>query len=233
MARRVRHALPGDEQFGDALSTAGLTPVHVIARGVSDLQPQRDSVAKELGLAGLQVWQSLSEATGRGRGDQELAILFTDLVDFSSWALEAGDEATLELLRRVGAVIEPAIVDRRGRIIKRLGDGVMATFLTAQDALNAVLDAQVGLRDVEVSGYTPRMRAGIHWGRPRGLGGDYLGVDVNIAARTADMASAGQVAVSAPALARVERQGLNISRSKRLRAQGTPQDLHYVIVSRA
>src|SRR5436305_13611535 len=68
-ARRLRRRLPGDERFGDPLSTAGETPVQMIARGVSTLQPERESALKELGLASLQVWQSLSEATGRGLGD--------------------------------------------------------------------------------------------------------------------------------------------------------------------
>ncbi len=232
IARRLRRGLPGDERFGDPLSTAGDTPVQVIARGVSALQPERDSVTKELGLAGLQLWQSLSEATGRGQGEVELALLFTDLCGFSSWALQAGDAATLELLRDVGAVVEASVLNHRGRIVKRLGDGVMATFLTAQDALDAALDAQEGLRAVAVDGYRPRMRAGIHWGRPRKLGGDYLGVDVNIAARVADAAKAEQVVVSDPVLARVDVSGLRIGRSKRLRAQGTPRELHVAAVSR-
>jgi adenylate cyclase len=232
MARRLRRALPGDERFGDPLSTAGVTPVQVIGRSVSALQPERDSVAKELGLASLQLWQSISEATGRGLGDQELAILFTDLVGFSSWALEVGDDATLELLRAVGAVVEAAIKERRGRIVKRLGDGVMATFLTAQDALDAALDAQLGLRDIQVAGFRPQMRAGVHWGRPRRLGGDYLGVDVNIAARVAGIGKAEQVVLSDPAVARVRLDGLSTSRSKRLRSQGAPRDLRYTIVSR-
>lgn len=232
-ARRLRRTLPGDERFGDVLSTAGVTPVQVIARGVSALQPERDSVAKELGLAGLQLWQSLSEATGRGRGDQELALLFTDLVGFSAWALQAGDAATLELLREVGTAVETAIENHRGRIVKRLGDGVMATFMTAQDALDAALEAQSALGTVEVAGYRPRMRAGIHWGRPRRLGGDYLGVDVNIAARVADAAKADQVAVSDPTLARIRLDDVQTARAKRLKAQGAPRDLHYTVVSRA
>src|SRR5436305_3685356 len=127
-ARRVRRQIPGDERFGDPLSTAGLTPVEVVARGVSALGPERESVVQELGLAGLQLWQSLSEAAGRGRGDQALALLFTDLVGFSSWALKAGDVAALELLREVGTAVETAILAHGGRIIQRLGDGVMATF---------------------------------------------------------------------------------------------------------
>jgi adenylate cyclase len=231
-ARRLRRRLPGDEKFGDPLSTAGVTPVQVIARGVSGMQPERESVAKELGLAGLQLWQSLSEAAGRGRGDIEMAVLFTDLVGFSSWALEAGDAAALELLREVGLAIETVIQNHEGRIVKRLGDGLMATFLSAQAAVDAALEAQDAIKEVEVQGYRPRMRAGVHWGRPRKMGGDYLGVDVNIAARVGDAAKADQVLVSDVVLERVDADGLRTGRPKRLRAQGAPRELQVVRVSR-
>jgi adenylate cyclase len=232
-ARRLRRTLPGDEKFGDPLSTAGPTPVEAVARGVSALAPERESVVQELGMAGLQVWQSLSEATGRGRGDRELAVLFTDLVGFSSWALKAGDAATLELLREVGVAVEAAVLARHGRIVKRLGDGLMATFLDARAAVDAALDAQAAVATVSVAGYQPRMRAGVHWGRPRKLGGDYLGVDVNIAARVGDAAKPDQVLVSDSALARIDMTGLGTGRRKRLRADGAPRDLHVTAVSRA
>lgn len=231
--KRLRRRLPGDERFGDPLSTAGTRPVELIARGVSAMQPDRDSVVKELGLAGLQAWQSLSEATGRGRGDRELALLFTDLVGFSSWALTAGDHAALELLREVGSAVESAIDAHQGRIVKRLGDGVMATFATAQQALDAALDAQDALSGVELEGYRPRMRAGVHWGRPRKLGGDYLGIDVNVAARVASAAKPEQVLVSDAALAEVAVEGLRTGRPKRLKADGAPRELRVVAVSRA
>lgn len=231
-ARRMRRRLPGDDRFGDPLSTAGRAPVEVVARGVSALSPERESVVQELGLAGLQVWQSLSEATGRGRGDEDLVLLFTDLVGFSSWALQAGDEATIELLRDVGVAVESAILAHNGRIVKRLGDGVMATFLNPQEAVDAALDAQAALADVEVEGYRPRMRAGIHCGRPRKLGGDYIGVDVNVAARIADSAKADQVLVSDPVLAAIDRDRVETGKRKRLRADGAPRELYTVPVSR-
>jgi adenylate cyclase len=230
-ARRLRRHLPGDEKFGDPLSTAGVTPVQILARGVSALRPERESVVHEAGLAVLQVWQSLSEAIGRGRGDAELAILFTDLVEFSSWELEAGDAAALELLREVDAVIEAAIIAHRGRIVKRLGDGLMATFLTARGAVDGALEAQDALQHVELDGYRPRMRAGIHWGRPRSLGGDYLGVDVNVASRVGEAAKAGQVLVSDRAIARLDLLGLKTGRHKRLRTHGAPRDLRVAAVS--
>jgi adenylate cyclase len=230
--RRLRQRLPGDEKFGDPLSTAGAKPVHIVARGVSALQPDRDGVAKELGMAALQVWQSLSEGVGRGRGDRELALLFTDLVGFSSWALSAGDAATLELLREVGLCVEKVIPARQGRIVKRLGDGVMATFLDARAAVEAALECQERVGRIDVDGYRPHMRAGIHWGRPRKLGDDYLGVDVNVAARVADAAKADQVLVSDAVLQRIDLDGLSTGRPHRLKAEGAPRSLQVIHLSR-
>ena len=77
------------------------------------------------------------------------------------------------------------------------------------------------------------MRAGLHWGSPRKLGGDYLGVDVNVAARVSAAAKADQVLVSDTLLARAGSDGLRTGRAKRLRADGAPRDLHVVRVSRA
>jgi adenylate cyclase len=232
--RRLRRRLPGDERFGDSLSTDGSRAVHLIGRGVSALgQPGRESVLQELGLAGLQVWQSLSEATGRGHGDQEMAIMFTDLVSFSSWALKAGDTAVIDLLREVGEVLEEAVTDGGGRIVKRLGDGIMATFLDPRAAVDAALTAQDGISEIDADGHCPRMRAGIHWGSPRKLGGDYLGVDVNVAARVGAAAKAEQVLVSDALLGQIDTGDLKIGRAKRLKAEGAPRNLEVASVSRA
>jgi class 3 adenylate cyclase len=77
------------------------------------------------------------------------------------------------------------------------------------------------------------MRAGVHWGRPRKLGGDYLGVDVNVAARVTDAAKAGQVLVSDAMLAQIDRDELRAGRTRRLRADGTPAGLRVAEVLRS
>jgi adenylate cyclase len=73
----------------------------------------------------------------------------------------------------------------------------------------------------------------VHWGRPRRLGGDYLGVDVNVAARVTAAAKAGQVLVSDALLVQIDRDEVRTGRAKRLRADGAPSDLRVVQVSRA
>jgi adenylate cyclase len=180
---------------------------------------------RELGLGALQVWQALSEAQGRGRGDVELAIVFTDLSGFSSWALEKGDTLAVNLLRDVGEVLEPPLTDRGGTIVKRLGDGLMAVFADPQSAVTGVLEASESVDAIDHDGYRPRLRAGIHLGCPRRLGGDYLGVDVNVAARLVDAAAPGEVLASHALLARIDAGSVETKRKRWFRAKGTPDGL--------
>jgi adenylate cyclase len=227
-ARFLRELLPGDSSFGDPLSTG---PGSVEKR-LSAMTTKRPGLMREAGLSALQVWQAVSETQGRGRGDQELAIVFTDLVDFSTWALDAGDEKALELLRDVARAIEPPVEEAGGEVVKRLGDGMMAVLDDAPTALDVVYEARERLAKVDIDGYVPRMRAGLHVGRPRRLGGDYLGVDVNIAARLADEARDGEIIVSQAALDHLETVDLDCRRRWRFRVKGVPKDLEMYAVAR-
>ena len=74
-------------------------------------------------------------------------------------------------------------------------------------------------------------RAGIDLGRPRKIGSDYLGVDVNVAARVVDAAHAGEVLVSQSACERLDPGAFSLSRGRRLRARGAPEGLSVCAVS--
>lgn len=224
-AKFIRRLLPGDDRYGDALSTSGRRMPERVGRLVSGVEADRPSAVRELGLGALQAWQALSEVQGRGRGSVDVAILFTDIVKFSPWALEAGDEAALELLRQVATVEDEAITDHDGSLVKRLGDGSMSVFAGADDAVRAALQTQEAMREVSVKGHTPSLRAGVHVGRPRRVGGDYLGVDVNIAARVGECAKAGEVLVSDPAREAMDVDAFRFGRRRRLRESGAPRDL--------
>ena len=226
VARLARRYLPGDPGLGDdPLSTGGDDASHLIARRVSQAAAERPSVARELGLGALQVWQAVSEASGRGRGNEDVTIVFTDLVDFSSWALEAGDDAVLTLLRDVARVVEPALEAHGGRVVKRLGDGLMAVFDDPGAGVAAARDACASVAEIEFDGHRPALRAGVHTGRPRRLGGDYLGVDVNVAARVTAAAGGGEVLVSEDVRRRLDPAEFSFRRKRRFRAKGAPKDL--------
>jgi adenylate cyclase len=230
IARWVRQRLPGDAELGDALSTTGDEPSLVLARRLSELGAERPSASRELGLGALQVWQALSEAQGRGRGEREVTILFTDLVEFSAWALEAGDDMALDLLRRVGSCEDAAVTVHGGRVVKRLGDGMMAAFTDAASAVRAAQEARATVEKMQANGYRPQLRAGIHTGRPRKIGGDYLGVDVNVAARVASGAGPGEILVSSAACAKLDESNFSLKRKRRFKAKGAPKDLEVFTV---
>lgn len=224
LARWARLGALGADRRIDPLSTARGRPSDRAVRRLLALQDGSPGVVGELGLTALQTWQRLAESQDRGRGKVDVAILFTDLVGFSSWALEAGDRDALQLLREVSEAIEPPIAEGRGEVVKRLGDGLMAAFGDAPSAVGAAFAAGERVAPIEVAGYRPRLRTGIHLGRPRRLGGDYLGVDVNIAARLTEAAKPGEILVSDRTLERLPANAAR-ARRRRFRAKGAPRDL--------
>ncbi|WUI28946.1 adenylate/guanylate cyclase domain-containing protein [Mycobacterium sp. NBC_00419] len=234
LIRRARRALPGDPDFGDPLSAAGDGSVRAAARAADRLLRDREAATREVSLATLQVWQALSERVSGRPANPEVTLVFTDLVGFSDWSLQAGDDATLRLLRRVAQAAEPPLLDAGGHIVKRMGDGMMAVFNDPVTAVRATMEAREAVRNVEVDGYTPRIRAGIHTGRPQRIGSDWLGVDVNIAARVMERATRGGLIVSEKTLDLIEQDeldalGVTVKRVRRqvfgARAHGVPPDL--------
>ncbi len=119
---------------------------------------------------------------------------------------------------------------RRGEIVKRLGDGLMAAFWDARTAVEAAFEAHRRVESI-VAGYRPRLRTGIHIGRPRKIGGDYFGIDVNIAARLLEAAGPGELLASERVL-----QGLEQARSveqRQIAAKGAPAGLRAHVLAPA
>jgi class 3 adenylate cyclase len=233
LIKRARRMLPGDPEFGDPLSAAGVGGPRAAARAADRLL-ERDAASREVSLATLQVWQALTERVSGKPANREVTLVFTDLVGFSSWSLQAGDEATLKLLRRVSQVVEPPLLEAGGHIVKRMGDGLMAVFPDPTIAVGAVIAAREAVKALDVDGYTPRMRAGVHTGRPQRIGSDWLGVDVNIAARVMERATRGGLVVSQTTLDRIsdeefESLGITVKRVRKqmfsAKPDGVPPDL--------
>lgn len=191
-----REVLPGDSDFGDPMSTAGTSAAHALGRRAWTLQDGRFSLLGELALAGLQVADWLGEDVRGVSSGEEQSILFADLGGFSRWAVNAGDGEVADLLRNADAVITAAVESRDGVVVKRLGDGVMAIFAECEPAVDAAFAAIAAVRRINVDSYRPELRAGVHVGRPQRIGSDYVGVDVNIAARLCEAAPEEGVLVS-------------------------------------
>jgi adenylate cyclase len=236
VVRRLRAYLPGDEDFGDPLSTARFGHLATANRQWTEITEKRPGVVREIGRGALQVWQSVLEARGQDFGEQQVTVVFTDLVSFSDWALQAGDDDALRLLREVAHAIETPVERNGGVVVKRLGDGMMAVFPEPQSAFDALVEAIANLKSVKVGSYRPRIRAGMHTGNPRKLGGDYLGIDVNIAARVAQKATASEILASQQTVVLLDPQTVTARRKRSfslIRAKGVPDELEIYAISPA
>ena len=217
-ARFLRGLIPGGEPETSEMP-------QTMQRLVEEVQPEGPSAMREIGKGALQAWQALSEAQRRRRGNADVAILFTDLVGFSDWTLDVGDEAALEVLRQVGDAEQKAISSNKGAVVKRLGDGAMAVFSEAEQAVKAALESQRAISKIKVDDYSPEQRAGVHRGTPRKVKGDFLGVDVNIAARVGDAAKGGEVLVSDSVREELDGRRFKFGSERPLDAPGAPADL--------
>jgi TolB-like protein/Tfp pilus assembly protein PilF len=127
------------------------------------------------------------------------AILAADVVGYSR--LMSADEAgTLAALKAcLDELIEPAIAGHEGRIVKLMGDGLLAEFASAVEAVLSAADIQNALHEHgrdQPEDKRIRFRIGVNLGDIIAEGGDIYGDGVNIAARLETLAEAGGVFIS-------------------------------------
>lgn len=199
-------------------------PSDRVARLIAAARPTHDSATRELGLTAVALWQAVRRR-GTAGAPVPATILFTDLVGFSSWALAVGDDQVLRLLREVNSVTETAIERHGGRVVKSLGDGIMAGFAHPEDAILSAHEAIDAVTAITIDGYRPQLRAGVHTGAPRAVGEDFLGVDVNIAARVAAAAGPGELLASDATLGDIDTTRYATRRRRRFKAKGVPKAL--------
>jgi TolB-like protein len=127
------------------------------------------------------------------------AILAADVAGFSR--LMGEDEAgTLERLKEIySAIVQPAIVQRRGRVVKLMGDGLLAEFASAVEAVLCAVDIQqtLSINQAEYDGPERiQLRMGVNLGDIIAEGSDIFGDGVNVAARLEAMAEPGGLCIS-------------------------------------
>jgi adenylate cyclase len=127
------------------------------------------------------------------------AICFLDLTGYTRLTEERGDRAAAELVARLTPVVQRPAERHGGKVVKRLGDGVMLHFRSPRDAVLAALE----MIDAISAGSMPPAHVGVDTGPVVFQGGDYFGRTVNIAARIAEHAKPGQVLVSQEVVDRV------------------------------
>jgi class 3 adenylate cyclase len=138
-----------------------------------------------------------SNESGAGRKEKTLSVLFSDVSGSTRLYEKLGDTEALRAVDRCLKRMERAVEGFRGRIVKNIGDEVMAVFENADDAFQAAMEMQQRITDLPpVSGVKLAIRVGFQHGPVIEEGGDVFGDSVNTAARLAGLAKAGQVLIS-------------------------------------
>ncbi|MCA1841957.1 MAG: AAA family ATPase [Actinobacteria bacterium] len=126
-------------------------------------------------------------------------VLFTDLVGSTELRAGLGEDAAENVRRSHDRLVGDAITASGGQLVKNLGDGVMATFSGASDAVTAAVCVQQALDRHNRSATTQaplHVRIGISAGDVTIEEGDYFGTPVVEAARLCAVAKGGQILVS-------------------------------------
>ena len=132
---------------------------------------------------------------------QLAAIMFTDIVGFTT-LMGNDEEKAIELLKKNRELQKPIIEQFNGHWIKELGDGVMTSFNTVFDAVNAAIKIQ---ETCAVSNDF-LLRIGIHLGDVVFENDDVFGDGVNIASRIVSLAEPGGIYVSGKIYAEIKNQ---------------------------
>ena len=196
----------------DLFDELGGPPGSQLAKGKSPAEAIRPALRLGPVLAELMVWlqarhqehevfarivayveETLIQA-GRGeRQGQQPAIAFVDLTGYTQMTATVGDELAAQSATLLQTLAAAAVRSRHGRVVKLLGDGVMLQYASMIDAIESVREL---MASIAAAGLPPA-HAGVAAGSIVVRDGDVYGHTVNLAARIASYAGAGELLVAA------------------------------------
>ena len=136
--------------------------------------------------------------------DVELAVLFSDVVGSTRIYEALGDQRAREVIAVCLDLMQGATEGHKGTVIKTIGDEVMATFPTADDAMNAAAQIQRSITThpaLQFDGHSVSVRIGCHFGPVVLERHDVFGATVNTANRMTSQAKSGQIVTTAATVA--------------------------------
>jgi pimeloyl-ACP methyl ester carboxylesterase len=150
-----------------------------------------------------------------------MTVLFTDIVDSTARAAAIGDRAWRALLEQHDTAAARAVEHQRGIVVKRTGDGLLATFDGPGRGIRAAraLQQAVGPLGIEV-------RAGLHTSEVERRADDVAGIGVHIGARVSALAGPGEVLVTSTVKDLVIGSDLEFDDRGARTLKGVPGDWH-------
>lgn len=146
-------------------------------------------------------------------------ILFTDIVSSTEQAARMGHRRWTHLTDDHNASVRRILSSSRGREIKTIGDGFLATFDAASRAVRAAKEIVT-----ESKGLGLEVRAGVHVGEVEASADDVVGLPVSIAKRICDCAASSEVFVSEAVRLHLLGSGIELSDRGAFQLKGVPDE---------
>jgi class 3 adenylate cyclase len=146
-------------------------------------------------------------------------ILFTDIVASTEQAARMGHRKWTTLIDAHDAMVRATLQRHRGREVKTIGDGFLATFDATTRAVRAAMEIAAGARELGLD-----VRAGVHTGEVEVRPSDVVGLTVSIANRICDLAGPGEVFVSETVKGLIVGSGIAITEQGTHVLKGLPEE---------
>jgi len=134
---------------------------------------------------------------------QMMTVLFTDMVGSTDMTQARGDAAAQEIVRRHNLIVRGALSRFGGKEVKHTGDGIMASFLSAAGAIDAVIlmQSQVSEHNRRMPDQELHLRIGLNAGEPIQEEDDLFGSTVQLAARVCAATNTDEILCTASVVA--------------------------------
>lgn len=130
---------------------------------------------------------------------EKIAVLFTDIVGSTDYFKVHGDKLGREMLRSHHNIASSIVSEYGGKVVKLIGDSIMACFASPIEAFKAAIKMQKKFKADSMDGNIVRnmnVRVGIHYGSVIVEQEDIYGDVVNVASKLTNLAKGGQIFIS-------------------------------------
>lgn len=173
----------------------------------------------------VKMWTSDSAARAQSQGI--VCIMFTDLVGSTQMTHERGDYGAQEVVRIHNAIVRTALASHHGKEVKHTGDGIMASFTSAANAVRAAMQIRESLSEHNSGdeALLVRVRMGLNAGEAVQEEDDFFGTTVQLAARVCDKAGEGEIFITDNVRALSEGQGIEFETAGKYDMKGVPEPM--------
>ena len=124
----------------------------------------------------------------------QAAVLFADVSGSTKLYETAGDQVAKAAIDQCIRIMSECTTTAKGRVVKTIGDEIMATFPSADAAADAAIEIQSAISELKPVGNSKiGIRIGFNWGPIVEADGDIFGDAVNVASRLSHVAVKGQI----------------------------------------